>query len=123
MKLLLLCFLLVSAAVPGQPADNPSLNGNWQIHNNIAGNETDQSCTFTQKGSELTGICSSEHGEVKISGKVNEKQVTWIYKSEYNGGPITLSYKGAFDSAAKLKGTVNVEEYSVEGDFTATTAK
>ena len=54
-----------------------------------------------------------------ISGKVDNQKVNWTYKSEYNGSPITLSYAGSVDSNNKMRGTVTVEEYSVEGDFTA----
>jgi hypothetical protein len=122
MKTLLLSFLTFAAVVT-PAADNPSLSGAWQIHNNIAGNESDQACTFTQTGSDLAGNCTSDSGTGKITGKVDEKKVTWTYKSEYNGGPITLNYKGTLDSANKIAGSVNVEEYSVEGDFTATQSK
>jgi hypothetical protein len=123
MKPRLLSFLLAFTAVLTPAADNPSLNGSWQIHNNIAGNESDQACTFTQKGNDLTGSCSSDHGTVNISGKVDEKKITWMYKSEYNGSPITINYKGTLDSTTKMTGTVNVEEYSAEGEFTATQSK
>jgi hypothetical protein len=60
---------------------------------------------------------------VNISGKVDEKKITWMYKSEYNGSPITVNYKGTLDSTTKITGTVNVEEYGAEGEFTATQSK
>jgi hypothetical protein len=122
MKSLFLSFLLGSAAVLA-PAGDASLSGKWNIHNNIVGNESDMACTLTQKDSDLTGSCSSDHGAVPISGKVNEKKVSWTYKSEYNGGPITLTYKGTLDSTNKISGSVMVEEYGAEGEFTATQAK
>lgn len=45
-----------------------------------------------------------------------------MYKSEYNGSPLTVKYDGALQSN-KITGTVNVEEYGVDGDFTATLSK
>jgi len=40
-----------------------------------------------------------------------------------NGGPLTLIYDGALEANDKIRGTVKVEEYSVEGEFTASLAK
>lgn len=124
MKSLLLSFLLTSATVVATAADAPTVTGKWAIHNNIAGNENDMSCNLTQNAADLTGDCTAESGSVKVTGKVDGKNVSWVYKSEYNGSPITLTYKGTLDTAAnKITGTVNVEEYSVDGEFTATQSK
>jgi len=121
MKLLFLVLVVASASATA--ADGPTLNGKWQLHQNIADNESDQTCTFTQKDNDLTGSCSNDKGSVNITGKVDDKKVIWVYKSEYNGGPITLTYKGTLDSSDKIAGIVSVEEYSVDGEFTATRAK
>lgn len=118
----LFSFLLASTAIVAA-ADNPSVDGKWQVHNSIVGNESDMTCTLTQKNGDLSGSCNGEQGTVNISGKVDGKNVNWVYKSQYNGGPITLTYKGTLDSANKITGTVTVEEYSVQGDFTATQSK
>jgi hypothetical protein len=123
MKATLFTLLLASAAVLAPAADSPTVNGKWQVHNNIVGNESDMSCSFTQKEADLTGSCTGDQGTVNITGKVDGKNVNWVYKSEYNGGPITLTYKGTLDGTPKITGSVNVEEYSVEGDFTATPTK
>lgn len=122
-KLLLFSSVFAPAAVMAFAAESPSLAGKWQIHNNISGNESDIVCTWTQTGGDLGGSCSSDTGPVNITGKVNDKKVSWIYKSQYNGGPITLTYKGMMESGNKISGSVNVEEYGAEGDFTATQAK
>jgi len=121
MKLPLYSFLLASMAMAAA-ADNPSLTGKWKVHNDIAGNESDMSCTLTQKDNVLAGPCVSDQGTVNITGKVDGKNVSWVFKSEYNGGPITLTYKGTIAADNKITGTVTVEEYSVDGDFTATLA-
>ena len=114
---------LMSATVLAIAADNASLSGKWQIHNNIAGNESDHACTFTQKNSDLTGECSSDKGTVKITGKVDGKKVTWTYKSDYNGSPLTVNYEGTVSSENKISGSVSVPEFSADGDFTATPSK
>lgn len=123
MKTLLLSCLLASVAALASAADLPSLSGKWQVHNSVSGNESDQTCTFTQKDSDLTGSCSSDNGPVTISGKVNGKKVTWTYKSEYNGSPLTVAYEGTIESPTKITGSINVPEYSADGDFTATQSK
>ncbi len=119
MKALLLTFALASAASLAMAADSPSVSGTWQLHQSIADNESDSSCTFTQNNQDLTGSCHSDNGSGNITGKVDGKKITWVYKSEYNGGPITVTYHGTL-AADKITGTVDVAEYSVDGDFTAT---
>jgi hypothetical protein len=124
MRTLFLSALLASAAVASLAADNASVGGKWKIHNNIVGNESDVECTFTQNGNDLTGSCTSDQGTVKTTGKVDGMKVTWSYDSEYNGTPLTLNYSGTLGSAAdKFSGTVSVEQFGVDGDFTATQEK
>lgn len=129
MKALLLASLLASATalVNGADAgnvdtgnvDTGNVNGSWKIHNSIAGNESDMSCNFTQKDKTFTGSCATEIGTVNLTGTVDDKKVNWKYKTEYNGGPLTLTYAGTLDAADKMTGKVTVEEYSVDGEFSA----
>jgi hypothetical protein len=105
-------------------ADSAPISGKWNIHSNIAGNESDSVCTLTQKDSDLTGTCKTDTGEGNATGKVDGTKVTWSYDTEYNGSPLTVKYSGTFDSAAnKIAGTVSVEQFGVDGDFTATLSK
>jgi hypothetical protein len=123
MRTLSLPFLLASAAVLAPAADNPSLTGNWQVHTSAAGNESDQACIFAQKDHDLTGSCNTNRGTVQISGKVDEKKVTWMYKSDYNGSPLTVTFNGTLNSTTKITGSVRAEEFGVEGEFSATLSK
>jgi hypothetical protein len=124
MRSLLLAAALASTSVLALAADNASISGKWTIHNNIAGNESDFACTFTQDGAALTATCKSENGDAKVTGNVDGKKVTFTVESEYQGSPVTSKYTGTFDSAAnKISGTVTVEQFSVDGDFTAAPAK
>jgi hypothetical protein len=120
MALLLPAVLLASAVVLPAAAEDASLSGAWQVVSNIAGNESRMDCSFTQKESDLTGPCRSDRGNVEVKGRVDGKRVTWTYKTEYQGNPLTVTYKGTLDSATKMTGTVSVVEFGVEGDFTAT---
>lgn len=103
-------------------ADQPSLSGKWQIHATVAGIDYDIACTFTQKDADLTGTCDTDQGSKDVTGKVDADKVTWSYKSEYNGTPITVNHAGEFKDD-KITGSVEVPEFSVTGDFTATRAK
>ena len=124
MKIPLIAFLLAAAAVLAPAADDASLSGKWQIQRSAAGNESQQDCTFTQKNSDLTGTCSATDREtVQISGKVDGKSVTWTYKAESPGGPVTVVYTGTVESANRITGKVTAVEFSIEGDFTATRSK
>ena len=115
---LALCAFALSLA-----ADTPSLTGKWKVSASIAGNESEAVCTFSQKDSAVTGNCTTEQGTVEISGKIDGDKVTWSYKSEYQGTPLTVKYEGAIASAKVIKGSVEVPEFSVGGDFTANRAE
>jgi len=124
LSLTALFFLIVAAAIPAQaqasapsPAAPPSLTGKWKVHIDVAGNEQNQQCSFTQTDKALAGTCATDQGEVKVTGSVEGNKATWKFDSEYNGTPITLTYTGAFDDKGKLTGTVDVAPFNVSGDF------
>jgi len=118
-----LLLLLAFATSPLFAADVPSLTGRWKVHNSIVGNESDQDCTFTQAGNDLTGTCSLEQGSAKVTGTVSDTKITWQYNTEYNGSPLTLVYTGTIDKDSKITGTVEVQPMSVSGDFIAIPSK
>jgi hypothetical protein len=112
---------LLLAAIPAIAAD--PISGKWNVHQSIVGNESDMSCTFTQNGEDLTGTCRGAAGDVKIAGKVSEKKVSWTFNSEYNGSPLTMKYNGTLSSDTKITGTVSVDPYGVDGEFSAAQTK
>lgn len=126
MKQLFAALLALTAmtitALPASAADAAPLTGKWNVHISIAGREADATCTFEQKGEDLTGSCAAAAGSFTVVGKVADKKVTWTYKSNSEAGPITLNYRGAIQSPTSVTGSVNVEEFGVEGQFTATQA-
>ena len=115
-----LLLLITAYAAFAVAADDSPFSGKWQVAQSIAGNDITQNCTFTQKGNDLTGSCGGQQGTIQIAGKVTEKKVTWSFKTEYNGSPLTVIYTGTMDAQKKISGSVLVEEFSVSGDFTAT---
>jgi hypothetical protein len=99
------------------------MTGKWDVSASVAGYGVSSQCSFTQNAAELTGSCSSDAGTFDVKGKVDGNKVTWNYQSSYNGAPLTFVYDGAIDGTSKITGTVNIPEYSVDGNFTATPAK
>ena len=123
MKPLLLSLLFATAAALAPAADTPSIAGKWNIHSSISGYEGDLDCAFSQNEKEVSGTCKGEMGVVDVTGRVDEKNVTLQYKTDYNGDELTLVYTGTLESPAKFAGTVRVEPMAVEGDFTAAQSK
>ena len=105
-------------------AGAPSLSGQWAVHNSIAGNESDQNCTFVQTDNKLAGSCKNAEGkDLAVTGSIDGNKVTWQYDSEYNGSPLTLVYTATLDDSGKIAGSVEVQPFNVSGDFTATPSK
>jgi hypothetical protein len=123
MKKSFIASLFVFATMPILAAGSSGVAGKWKVHNNIAGNESDQDCTFVQTDKVLTGACKGDNSEVKISGSVDEKKITWKFDSEYNGNPLTLTYTGTLDESGNIQGDVQVDPMGVTGDFKATPVK
>jgi len=119
----LLASATLLATSPAFATGTPSLTGQWTVHNSISGSESDQVCKFVQTDDKLAGTCKSEDKEVKITGSLDGKKVTWKYDSDYNGTPLTLTYTATLEDAEKITGSVEVAPFGVTGDFTATPAK
>jgi hypothetical protein len=119
MKKSLIASLFFFSTISVVAAETSGISGKWKVHNSIAGNESDQDCMFLQTDKGLTGTCKGENSEVKISGTVDEKKITWKYDSEYNGTPLTMTYTGTLDDSGSIQGEVQVDPFGVTGDFKA----
>ena len=116
----LLTVAIVLFAASAFAADTPKLTGNWTLHNSVAGNESDQTCTFVLTDNKLTGSCKSQDNkDLVVTGTLDGNKLTFKYESEYNGTPLTLSYTATLDDSGKFAGTVEVDPFGVSGDFTA----
>jgi preprotein translocase subunit SecD len=69
---------------------------------------------------DVSGTCKSERGTVQFTGKVEGDRIEWGYKTESEGGPVTVVFKGKVASQDKMSGSVLAVEFSVEGEFSAT---
>ena len=121
MRTVTLMFLLLLAGAM-LAADTSSVVGTCKMHTNIAGNENDQECTFTQKDATLSGTCKTDKGDLAVKGTVEGKKVSWQYEVEYNGSSLTLVFTGSIDPPTKMSGAVEVQPMAVQGEFTASKA-
>src|ERR1700731_1668034 len=99
--LAIFAFLFASSAFAA-----PNLTGQWTIHNNIAGSENEQVCELAVTDNKITGSCKFQDKDLPVTGTVDGNKVTWQFQSDYNGSPITLTYKATLDASNKIVGTV-----------------
>src|SRR5882757_7930653 len=99
-----------------------NLTGQWAIHNNIAGNESDQECKLVVTDNKITGTCKAQDQDHQVTGTVDGNKVTWQFETEYDGSPLTLTYAATLNDSGKIAGSVEVQPFNVVGDFTATPA-
>jgi len=104
-------------------ADVVSLSGQWRVHSNVFGSESDRSCSFVQEHLELKGTCTSGRASESVTGRVEGKRVTWEVKTEEDGKPLTIEFTGTVISDEKIAGTMTLVQIGVDGEFTATKAK
>src|SRR5436190_17496679 len=116
-KMLIFLGLTIAATATAQtPA--PSVAGVWTVRADVSGNQSESTCTFTQKEAALSGSCDGERGTVTITGKVEGKTVSWQFDTQYEGQTLTVYYSGTSQSAEKITGTINVQPMNVSGEFT-----
>jgi hypothetical protein len=120
--LLALALTLAPTAPPLQ-AGGDKFSGQWKVQNDIQGNVSEMNCTFTVKGQDLTGGCGNETTKADIAGTIDGANVAWVYRGTYEGNPITVRYTGTLGETGEIRGSVSVDEFSVSGDFKATTVK
>jgi hypothetical protein len=120
-KLMIGSLLLVATLAFGAGA--PKVAGQWKVHNSIAGNESDQDCTFAVAENKVTGNCKAEDRNMEVKGSIDGNKITWKLETEYNGSPLTMTYTATLDDSEKIAGAVDVQPYGVTGEFTATPFK
>ena len=115
----MLLALALVAALHGAPAD--SLPGTWKITGDIMGNPLNETCTFKQAGTALTGKCTraDDNSTLDITGEAKDGKVTFKHGGDYQGQELTITYTGTLASAKELKGSIDVQPFGVTGGFTA----
>ena len=117
----ILALLLSLHAAPAPATD--TLAGRWQIKGDVMGNPVNETCTFTQADSVLTGNCAGEDGEAALlAGEIKGGKVTFWHGGDWEGQALTIVYSGTMSSKTELKGTIEVRPMNAAGTFTMTPA-
>src|SRR5579863_1489753 len=98
MRSIVLSLLLLAGPSLAPAADRASLAGQWKIHSSIGGYDSDFDCTFTQDNQDFGGTCTSSESTVTVTGKLEEKKVTFQYKTTYEGQELTVVHSGTVES-------------------------
>ena len=104
----LIASLLVFVATPMFASGAAGLTGSYKLHSSISRTDTDETCSFSQTDNQLSGSCKSDTGEVKLTGTVDGKKVTFKVNAEYNGEPLTVTYTGTLDDSGVVQGDADV---------------
>jgi hypothetical protein len=111
--------LLFACALPVAAAD---ASGTWSVKGDISGYAVQLSCNFTQKGSDLSGVCrGGDRPGRNVTGQVNGKDVKFEYDVDYDGNKIHVVYTGTLESDTNMKGWVDAGQGS--GTFEASKEK
>ncbi|MBS1803490.1 MAG: hypothetical protein JST28_08985 [Acidobacteria bacterium] len=119
-KLIAMSTLLFSSAVFAAGA--PTITGKWHFQQDVAGNKSEQNCEFVQAEATLTGSCKGtgeDDKDVQIKGTVDGNKITFQYDTSYNGTALTMKYAATLDDSGKMAGTIVVDPFNVNGEFTA----
>jgi hypothetical protein len=105
-----------------QAAYAADVSGSWHVTGSVSDNPIDTTCPLTQKDNALTGtwVRKQDGKSVDATGSVKDQTIEWHYKSEYNGDPITVTYSGTLGKDGTISGTILVDPYNAQGNFTAT---
>ena len=109
--------LLVWLALPVLPVVAADISGTWKVEADVANAHVNRTCILKQAANKLTGTCKGQTNEVTLTGKINGKDFTWTYTTDYQGQKLTLEYKGTLETDTAMKGSIAAE--GATGTFTA----
>ncbi len=109
--------LLALAAASAFAADRVS--GTWKFEGSVSGYPLNQTCTFKQDGTKLTGSCKGEGEPAELAGEVTGEKITFKHGGDYQGTALTVTYNGTLGADGVIKGTIDVAPFDASGDFTA----
>ena len=114
LKSLLPVLVVLTAAVTASAVD---VSGTWDVDGSVYGNAVKFPCTLKQAGSTLSGTAHVQDKDQPLTGKVEDKTVTFRFEVEYNGAPLEMVFTATLASDKEMSGTIAVA--GVSGDFTA----
>ena len=116
---LALAIALLPAAAHAQEATKIDVTGKWLFTVTTDAGTGTPSVTLKQTGDSLTGHYSSQLlGESELKGTVKGNKITFSFRTEVQGAPITVTYTGTIESKDAMKGSVDLGG-AASGTFTA----
>ena len=96
-----------TADVPAYNVSYSDITGKWNISVAAPGDPVDAVLTLTQKGEEVTGSMSSQHGGGNISkGSFKDKALKATIAADMQGSPMELTIDATIDGD-KISGSLN----------------
>ena len=94
------------------------VTGTWNFDVQTDAGSGAPTMTFKQEGEKLTGHYTGTFGEAELTGTVKGNQIDFSFTADFQGTPLTSTYKGTIDSATTMKGTLDISGVG-SGTFTA----
>jgi hypothetical protein len=107
--------ILLMTAVTALGAD---ISGTWNFAVETDAGGGNPVFSFKQDGEKLTGTYSGLFGKADVEGTVRGNQVEFSFRAEAGGQKVKIVYKGAVETASRMKGTVEFGELG-KGTWTA----
>ena len=97
-----------AAPKPAAPAVAPSPAGNWNMSLDAGQGPMDIAVNLKLEGKKLTGMLSSQMGDVALAGEVGDAgKVTFSISFDGGGGAMDLTFVGTMKDADNMTGTMN----------------
>lgn len=112
-----LAFLAAVPAIAAAP--DTTVAGTWAITGDIQGVDIAETCTIVQQDVVLTGSCDTPSGKYDLKGKLDGKTVSYSHGGKYQGSDFVITYTGKLADDGSIAGTMDVDPFSVTGNFTA----
>jgi hypothetical protein len=95
------------------------LTGKWLFSVTTDAGTGTPTVTLKQQGDSLTGHYSSQAlGEAELKGTVKDRKISFSFRVELQGTPLTVSYAGTVEGKDAMKGTIDIGG-AATGTFTA----
>lgn len=119
MKTLRYLFLF-SVALTTSLLAEPNISGVWTVTSDIYNNKSVSKVRLKTEGEKVSGTLLVSGGqEVPVSGECHGTEITWGYRKDWEGNPLSLHYSGKISDDGKIIGSVEVKPMGVTGEFEA----
>ena len=110
--------LAVMASVVQAGQAKVDVSGTWVFDVQTDAGPGTPTMTFKQDGEKITGHYTGTFGEADLTGSVTGSDITFSFTADFQGMPLTSTYKGTIESATSMKGTLEITAVGA-GTFTA----